>query len=291
MPLARETAKLYPRDYYTHQDADDVAQPPPSWWQQFLDRVTQAYLEPQQDGGTGPANRLLGLLVHLHPVRKSEADVYLMHLRARTAGRVLDVGCGSGELLHRLAERGWAVEGVDSDPTSVERARARGFRVLLGSLEEQGYPSGSFDAVTMSHVIEHVPDPTALLAEAHRILKPGGLLVVVTPNGRSLGHRLFRDDWFPLEPPRHLYVFNVPALREVAARSGFSAPDVKTSIRYANYFILLSHVIRRTGHCDPSRAEGTLGLRVWARMLQLAEWAASGVGGRLGEEAVLIGVK
>ncbi|MGL4651032.1 MAG: class I SAM-dependent methyltransferase, partial [Caldilineaceae bacterium] len=114
-----------------------------------------------------------------------------MYLHQRVPGRLLDVGCGDGTRLLRLRSLGWQVHGQDVDPTSVQVARTRGLTVVLGELVGADLDAGSFDAITMHHVLEHVLDPDALIRECHRLLAPGGVLVVTTPNARSLGLRNF----------------------------------------------------------------------------------------------------
>jgi 2-polyprenyl-3-methyl-5-hydroxy-6-metoxy-1,4-benzoquinol methylase len=135
-------------------------------------------------------------------------------------GRALDVGCGEGRTVEALASLGWDAEGVDFDAEAVEHAVARGLRVRLGTLEEQSYPGSHFDAIGLSHVLEHVPDPLATLKECRRLLSSRGRLVLTTPNALSLGHRRFGPDWRGLEPPRHLQVFTPGALRALVARAG-----------------------------------------------------------------------
>lgn len=108
------------------------------------------------------------------------------------APRVLDVGCGGGFLLERLAGRGYAGVGVDLSPESVAIANRRleaigaadRLRAEVGSAYEP--PPGPFDVVTLTDVLEHLEDPRACLRALRDVLAPGGLLVVSTPNRRSL---------------------------------------------------------------------------------------------------------
>src|SRR5208283_4697550 len=113
-------------------------------------------------------------------------------------------GCGDGRFLALMRDAGWDVYGIEPDPVAAKVAqRELGTSVTVGALEDAGFPDEAFDAVTLSHVIEHVHDPVALLAECRRVLKPDGSVVIVTPNIRSLGHQKFQSLWRGLEPPRH----------------------------------------------------------------------------------------
>src|SRR5207249_6934470 len=107
--------------------------------------------------------------------------------------------------------------------------------VHLGPLASHQFASGSFDAIAMSHVIEHVHDPAGLLRECHRILRPGGLLSVVTPNWSSLGHRYFGRSWRGLEPPRHLQLYTLPTLVRELRQAGFVVETARTSVRIADF--------------------------------------------------------
>jgi len=174
-------------------------------------------------------------------MHRREADAAVRCLPAVPQGRLLDVGCGSGEWLLEMRQRGWTVEGFDFDDSAVKLARQKGLKVECGSLEDRNYPADCFDAVTLNHVIEHVPDPVRTLAECARILKPEGKLVLFTPNNSSLGHLLFREGWRGLEPPRHLHIFSMKSLRRTLTAAGFHEmtilPFIVTSVIYESLLL------------------------------------------------------
>lgn len=142
--------------------------------------------------------------------------------------RFLDVGCATGRLLEAMRERGWQVRGVDLCPESAAYAATRrGVEVFTGTLEQARFPASSFHAVHFSHLIEHVPSPRGLLAEVRRILLPGGLAVVTTPNVDGLQARLFRGLWRSAIAD-HLTLFSVRTLRRQLEQSGFRILAVQT---------------------------------------------------------------
>src|SRR5262249_59216085 len=105
-------------------------------------------------------------------------------------------------------------------------ARAAGLDVEEGVIEEAPGVDGRYDAITLSHVIEHVHDPVGTLRACHRALRPGGTVWVLTPNLEAAGRRRFGRDWFPLEPPRHLTIFTAASLGLALERAGFEPqPD------------------------------------------------------------------
>lgn len=142
----------------------------------------------------------------------------------KKVGTVLDIGCSSGDYLAYLRSLGWEVYGVELDEGAARYAREHfGIDVRAGSAEHtlNEFPDRSFDVVTMWHVLEHLFDPSLVLAEVHRILRPGGILMLEMPNVRSLWASMLGEYWFPLEIPRHLYHFNPPTLRAMLAKTGF----------------------------------------------------------------------
>lgn len=143
-----------------------------------------------------------------------------------TRKRLLDIGCGNGSYLQEAHRLGWQPFGLEPDPNAAAACRRAGWEVFPGALPQSGLPDDYFDAVTMSHVIEHLHSPIEGLREVRRILKPGGMLWIATPNVESIGHQTFRTCWRPLEPPRHLVLFNVRSLKDACLRAGLSNPVV-----------------------------------------------------------------
>lgn len=175
-------------------------------------------------------------------------------------GALLDVGCGRGEFLARMARHGWEVTGVDFDPEAVEVARnANGVDVHVGGLEVLDSTRRRFDAITSNHSLEHVYDPLEFLNACRRLLKPGGRLVIRTPNAESHGHRRYRSAWRGLEPPRHLCIPTMPAMRRLADQAGLSIIECSTSPAMAEGILLSSHFIENYGGMD-AIPEGVRGL-------------------------------
>ena len=140
----------------------------------------------------------------------------------------LDVGCATGMLLASMREKGWNTQGVDLCRQSAEYGIAhRGVPIFAGTLEEAGFASGSFSVVHFSHLIEHVPDPRGLLAEARRILAPDGLAVITTPNIGGFQARLFREAWRSAIPD-HLTLFSRRTLGRLLGQCGFSVRRIVT---------------------------------------------------------------
>jgi SAM-dependent methyltransferase len=140
-----------------------------------------------------------------------------------TPPRLLDVGCAFGYTLAVARERGWEVTGVEAAAAVRERtARELGVRVEPDLLAAH-FPAGSFDAVTLWDVIEHLPDPRAALLEVARLLAPGGVCSVVTPDGGSMAARLLGARWEERQKmPEHIFFFDRPSLSALLRSCGFA---------------------------------------------------------------------
>lgn len=291
MPLAEDIREAY-ESYYTHaqQDKDFT---PESLSRRIVQLIRAGYLARTydyfQDRPTN-AFKLLGLLAYLSPLRRASLDFSVMYLPFRPDSRLLEIGCGSGGMLKIMQDLGWLVEGIDFDPVAVESCRRKCLYVRLGSLEEQDYPANSFDAITMSHLIEHVPNPQALLEECFRLLKPNGYLSVVTPHSGAFGHRLFGASWFHLDPPRHLNLFAVNSLRRMAENAGFRRVKVVTIIRDACETLIASRSIQRTRRFKMGSSHSRMAF-ARGKSLQILEWVLLKLGFPVGEELALIARK
>jgi 2-polyprenyl-3-methyl-5-hydroxy-6-metoxy-1,4-benzoquinol methylase len=145
-------------------------------------------------------------------------------------GRLLDVGCATGDFLLAVRERGWEPVGVELSAHAAAVGRRRGLDVRVGTLAEANFGPASFDVVTMLDVIEHLGDPLAELRQVHRLLRPGGILCVETPNWDSVYRRLLGRRWAALQPRLHLLYFDQRTAAEMLRRAGFDPVLTRTEI-------------------------------------------------------------
>lgn len=146
-------------------------------------------------------------------------------------GRLLDIGCSSGALLESARRQGFDVEGVEPAAQAAEYARSTGLTVFQGYLQDACYTAASFDVVTLMEVIEHLADPSALLKEVWRVLKPNGVFVVGTGNGASWTVQLVGASWGYLHVAQHgghISFFNPDSLGNLAKQCGFRVERIET---------------------------------------------------------------
>jgi len=183
--------------------------------------------------------------------------------RGVTPGDFLDIGCASGYMLYHMRELGWRVTGNDLNEGALDIARRHGLNVMHGTLEQCRFADGSFDAINIGDLIEHVRSPRKLMAEVFRILRPGGVVVILTPNAgcglakASLAFsRLTGFPWVHSEAPYHLFDFSPNTLTKMLQKIGFRTESITykagSSFPYlvgaTGYFDSLKQDIKRSGN-------------------------------------------
>lgn len=148
-------------------------------------------------------------------------------------GRVLDVGCGSGNFLANLKDLGWETYGIDPSPVAVRVAQDRGLKnIFCGTLGETHFEENFFDAVVLFHVFEHIPNPDIVLPMIKKTLKPNGQLIIGVPNFASFGSCIFKKHWAGLSFPLHYVHYDKNSLAHILHKYEFKIQ----SVYYANLF-------------------------------------------------------
>jgi SAM-dependent methyltransferase len=171
----------------------------------------------------------------------------------RRTGNWLDVGCGAGALMRAARNRGWNAVGTEVAETAAEAVRAQSFEVHVGELTGLPLEDGSFDVVSLVEVVEHVEDPRSLVADAARLIRPGGAMYVTTPHGRGISARLLRSRWSAVAPPEHLQLLSVAGLRAMFGHAGLRPRRIRTHA--VNPHELLSALRRSGGATGNERVE------------------------------------
>lgn len=272
-PLPSELWKAYV-SYHTHTKAS--AHKLARLAESFINRLTRLVFL--------PCWRVSGF------AREAECLRY-MTLKETPSGRLLDVGCGGGRFMRRMKRLGWEAEGIDFDEKATAKiARRYGLKTYTGDLLAAGLPEASYDAVTLNQSIEHLADPEKTLLECRRILKPGGRLVIVTPNVEARGVEMFGPFWRGWEPPRHLHLFAVRSLERLLQKCGFDVRVARTSAAGSAIIYRVSAVNRRKTQ-GPVPLVARLGFVIWSYRMELQEFSAQKAGYHAGQNVLACAVK
>jgi SAM-dependent methyltransferase len=209
IPTTDEIADFYSRDYYAYQPVEK-----PRKFKRLI-------------------RRLLGITIKTHDPAFPQP------------GEFVDIGCGSGDYLHKMSARGWSVRGVEPSAFGAEEGRRSGFDIFNGTLQEAKFATGSFDYVRSNHSFEHVPNPVETLDEIFRILKPDGKLYIGIPNIDGLPYRIFGKYWWHLAVPVHLYSYSVSTISALMQQSGFVIDKVYFNSNFASLLGSLQIYVNR----------------------------------------------
>jgi SAM-dependent methyltransferase len=182
------------------------------------------------------------------------------HVR-RPPGRVLDVGCGTGEFLARMRRLGWDAVGVDASPRAAARAVEIGGGVVHRVDDLRTLGDERFDAITLWHALEHLHGVNEQLAAVRRLLAADGVLVVAAPNHHSPDAEHYGAGWYAWDVPRHLWHFTAGTMRDMLAKHGFRVTAMRTMPFDPVYVSLLSE--RHAG----GRTRVTRALRLGVRSM------------------------
>jgi len=213
LPAAAEIGQLYPTDYHARIET----------WTRNLDkpvnRLAVAYFYGVDSVATP---RLVRALFRALSGR-------LLHglVEPHGGNRLLDVGCGGGSTLAVYQRLGWDARGIEPRSDAAARCRANGLPVHEGTVFDAPF-GAQFDVVLLSHVIEHVLEPIAVLRRASEFLAPGGRMILLTPNARAIGFAVYRSCWFALDAPRHLFLFDPHTIRLLGRAAGLAVRRVST---------------------------------------------------------------
>lgn len=257
-PVKDAIARLYPSDYEAHtravsathavipgpthrlrrRFADWCAAGRPSVWRMIADRAWDVILARAFSHTTWGRYNLLAFW--------------------GDGRRLLDVGCGSGELLSEYHALGWTTFGIEPSTAAAARATESSLRVVNGAFPDDANllaDCAPFSVIVMSNVIEHLPDPGAALDAAWRLLEDGGRLLLWAPVCDGWQQRLWPAHWYNLDPPRHLHIPSRRGLRALLRQHGFEvhAERPATSVRA---------VLRSAARYVASRGHARLAARI-----------------------------
>lgn len=227
-----DLARYYPQSYYAFRARRKGA---PAWLRGLIDRHRVRHALGLRDPLGALADRLSQSLDYVPWMLPTGLD---------TDARILDVGCGQGKLLSRMALGGFEhLTGIDPF-MSEDTQPCREVRLLKRDIHQQAAGAERYDLVMFHHSLEHVPDPRADLAAARSLLASGGWILIRIPCVDSWAWEHYREHWWAAEPPRHLYLFSRRALDILAAEQGL---EVRHQASDATRFQCMGSELHRRG--------------------------------------------
>jgi 2-polyprenyl-3-methyl-5-hydroxy-6-metoxy-1,4-benzoquinol methylase len=213
-PFGERLIRAY-RNYYTREPSNSISRSA-----SLKEALRAVYVRSRYGRSSGAAAALISGAAKLAGRDHIGTD-HFYRFAPKVPARVLDYGCGNGDYLLRLQPVGYEVAGMEFDALLLDRLTEHG--ILVADVAEAGDVAwdGAFDHITLSHVLEHVPDPHDLLARLFRWLKPGGTLFVEVPNAKATGLTIFGRYWRGFEAPRHFALPSPSALVDGLRRAGF----------------------------------------------------------------------
>jgi SAM-dependent methyltransferase len=166
----------------------------------------------------------------------------LRELSQMKPGKLLDIGCGSGDFLLQAKQMGWQTLGIDLDSRACEVAQSKGLTVINAGVEQLGKLDEKFDCLFCSHILEHTYDPIQFLMLMKSVLKPDGTILLSLPNSQSAFRHYFGESWRGLEAPRHIAIPSASDLKGKIEQLGF---EVHASVHHTMFCLAESFKIRR----------------------------------------------
>jgi 2-polyprenyl-3-methyl-5-hydroxy-6-metoxy-1,4-benzoquinol methylase len=286
-PSPQSIGRAYER-YYTHEGAARA----PVWRQSGLaSKLKVDYLN-RKYGYRFPGGIPVGHFIITRAVGYLGLDDVVRHLPAPAGAgeRLLDIGCGDGEFVRTAAELGFEARGIDPDPKAVATGRSMGLAISVGLFPDESFRDSGFDHVTMSHVLEHLHEPRAALAQIFDILKPGGRVWLTQPNLGAIGLREFGKAWRGLEAPRHLSLYHWSGLERLLRSIGFQQITLMPSAKAAATFYY-RHSAAMAAGVDPYSPEADALNDETVRRAAAAADAQAAADPTLGESLTVIAFK
>jgi 2-polyprenyl-3-methyl-5-hydroxy-6-metoxy-1,4-benzoquinol methylase len=168
-------------------------------------------------------------------------------------GNILDIGCGTGEFLDTCKKAKWSTLGIEPDEDARKMA-IQNFGLNVKEEDElKNLQDGSFEIITMWHVLEHVPKLNERIEELKRLIKPNGIIIIAVPNSDSFDANKYKEDWAAYDVPRHLYHFNPKDIETLFKNHGLKMFRILPMVFDSFYVSLLSEKIK-SGKTHPVQA-------------------------------------
>jgi len=171
---------------------------------------------------------------------------YSLIAKHKLQGKILDIGCGTGEFLNYFGKKGWATLGIEPAETPRKFASSKYGLSVFDESHLDKIPSESFDIITMWHVLEHVSELNERLDEVKRILKKDGILIIALPNSKSWDAEKYKNYWAAWDVPRHLYHFSISSFTKLMTKHSLIIDEI-LPMTFDSYYVSMLSEKYKTG--------------------------------------------
>lgn len=177
--------------------------------------------------------------------RTLKQKIALVERNSESKSRLLDIGCGTGYFLATAKENGWETIGIEPSPSARQTAIEKFDLDVREEKDLAGLPSASFGAITMWHVLEHVPALNERVAELKRLLTPNGTIFVAVPNRLSHDAEFYKENWAAWDVPRHLWHFAPADIQALFEKQNLQVINI-LPMKFDSYYVsMLSEKYRK----------------------------------------------
>lgn len=191
-----------------------------------------------------------GLVNKLYQLVRKKALKQKRRLVEKVTGvkkaNLLDVGSGTGSFAAEMKNAGWQVTGLEPDADARRVAEKVNDITLLHTDELFNLPPGSYDAITLWHVLEHVHELSSYLKQFKILLKENGKLIIAVPNYTSLDATVYKQYWAGYDTPRHLYHFSPPSMQKLVNKENLKVIGIEP-MWYDSFYVSLLSSKYKTG--------------------------------------------
>ncbi|CAH8282839.1 methyltransferase family protein [Mariniflexile fucanivorans] len=153
---------------------------------------------------------------------------------------LLDVGCGTGDFLQTAQQNNWMVSGIEPNQEARSIANKKTYNSVFDTEQLLKFEPKSFDAITLWHVLEHLPNLEEHIQILNKLLKPNGVLIIAVPNYKSYDATFYKEYWAAFDVPRHLWHFNRTSISKLVSKISMKVVKIKPMYFDAFYVSLLS---------------------------------------------------
>ena len=140
---------------------------------------------------------------------------------------ILDIGCGEGNFLSYLDSKKFDKTGIEINNEGYKATKIKGINVFNQDISGVNFDGKKFDVISLWHVLEHIKEPKLLFENIKKNLNNNGIVIFQIPNTGSIGFKYGKKNWFHMDSPRHLMLYNIKSVKKLCELTGFKIVSIK----------------------------------------------------------------